>query len=118
MPYRDTDEILLFFFGSLQSCHHGGHARHVSDWFKTHVRCPAFRCGCKCAALDPGTRLAKLSMKNKDTDDFDELQALPPGTAPTIPAAAAYAGGVVYAAPGPPKNPSSPKEANGGQPSD
>jgi len=76
------------FFTWCQNCHHGGHARHIIDWFKEHVRCPAFKCGCNCAALDPGTKLAKLSFKNDDR--AGGLQSL---SLPNSPKDIALAGG-------------------------
>ena len=52
------------FFTWCQFCHHGGHAKHIMDWFTNHQLCPVYKCGCRCASLDPGTKQAQLSLKN------------------------------------------------------
>ena len=40
------------------------------DWFSSHLLCPVFKCGCRCASLDPGTKLAELSMQNGSDSDI------------------------------------------------
>jgi len=40
------------WFTWCQSCRHGGHAHHISDWFSEHVECPVTGCTCKCMSLD------------------------------------------------------------------
>lgn len=35
-----------------QSCRHGGHTEHLTQWFSTHAECPVAACSCKCFALD------------------------------------------------------------------
>ncbi|GAB1607536.1 complex MIOS [Argonauta hians] len=40
------------WFTWCQSCRHGGHASHITDWFKDHFECPVAGCYCKCMALD------------------------------------------------------------------
>ena len=57
------------FFTWCQFCHHGGHAKHILDWFSTHLMCPVFKCGCRCASLDPGTKLAEMSLQNATDGD-------------------------------------------------
>ena len=62
------------FFTWCQYCHHGGHAKHILDWFSTHLLCPVFKCGCRCASLDPGTKLAEKSLQNStDIDNVNQL---------------------------------------------
>ena len=62
------------FFTWCQFCHHGGHAKHILDWFSTHLLCPVFKCGCRCASLDPGTKLAEKSLLNAtDVDGVKQL---------------------------------------------
>ena len=62
------------FFTWCQYCHHGGHAKHILDWFSTHLLCPVFKCGCRCASLDPGTKLAEKSLLNAtDVDGVKQL---------------------------------------------
>ncbi|KAG8459115.1 hypothetical protein KFE25_002522 [Diacronema lutheri] len=43
------------WFAWCQSCHHGGHARHLSEWFATHDECPVSNCRCRCSQLDPAS---------------------------------------------------------------
>lgn len=35
-----------------QSCRHGGHTEHLTQWFSTHAECPVAACTCKCFGLD------------------------------------------------------------------
>jgi hypothetical protein len=46
------------WFAWCQTCHHGGHSRHLSDWFSTHAECPVSNCNCRCAQLDPAIAAA------------------------------------------------------------
>ena len=34
------------------TCRHGGHSRHVRDWFAAFDECPVAGCACQCAAID------------------------------------------------------------------
>ncbi|XP_050419216.1 GATOR complex protein MIOS-A [Patella vulgata] len=36
------------WFTWCQSCRHGGHAAHISTWFREHSECPVTACSCKC----------------------------------------------------------------------
>ncbi|KAJ8324593.1 hypothetical protein O5D80_006838 [Batrachochytrium dendrobatidis] len=36
------------WFTWCQSCKHGGHTRHILDWFKQHSVCPVTDCACQC----------------------------------------------------------------------
>lgn len=36
------------WFAWCQSCHHGGHAQHLFEWFQSNERCPVANCGCSC----------------------------------------------------------------------
>ncbi|XP_065221938.1 GATOR2 complex protein MIOS-B [Planococcus citri] len=40
------------WFTWCQTCRHGGHADHLSEWFKEHTECPVSGCVCKCLSLD------------------------------------------------------------------
>ncbi|GFS07451.1 WD repeat-containing protein mio [Elysia marginata] len=40
------------WFTWCQTCRHGGHAAHLTQWFREHSECPVTGCSCKCAALD------------------------------------------------------------------
>ncbi|EGG23303.1 hypothetical protein DFA_05435 [Cavenderia fasciculata] len=39
------------WFTWCQTCRHGGHATHLSDWFKDHIECPVTDCNCKCSSI-------------------------------------------------------------------
>ncbi|KAF4654056.1 hypothetical protein FOZ61_008497 [Perkinsus olseni] len=34
------------------TCHHGGHLKHVTEWFAHHDECPVAGCGCCCNSID------------------------------------------------------------------
>ena len=40
------------WFSWCQHCMHGGHARHLIDWFTTHDLCPVTGCNCQCGNQD------------------------------------------------------------------
>lgn len=40
------------WFTWCQTCRHGGHSSHITDWFKDHIDCPVTGCNCKCITLD------------------------------------------------------------------
>ena len=40
------------WFSWCQTCRHGGHAKHLMDWFKDEVECPVSGCSCRCMSLD------------------------------------------------------------------
>ena len=42
------------FWSFCASCHHGGHASHLSEWFSSKQICPVAECMCQCVANDPG----------------------------------------------------------------
>ncbi|KAI8071562.1 hypothetical protein BC940DRAFT_330800 [Gongronella butleri] len=39
---------LNMWFTWCQTCRHGGHAIHMSEWFKKHSSCPVSNCACQC----------------------------------------------------------------------
>ena len=43
----------LKWFTWCQTCRHGGHASHMTEWFKEHTECPVNSCVCNCMNLDP-----------------------------------------------------------------
>ncbi|XP_060067051.1 GATOR complex protein MIOS-A-like [Ylistrum balloti] len=49
------------WFTWCQTCRHGGHASHITSWFKDHPQCPVTGCDCKCATLDHIGRLKSTS---------------------------------------------------------
>jgi hypothetical protein len=40
------------WFSWCQSCKHGGHIKHLADWFKSHDKCPFMHCQCRCANIE------------------------------------------------------------------
>ncbi|KAL1497793.1 hypothetical protein ABEB36_008691 [Hypothenemus hampei] len=40
------------WFTWCQSCRHGGHSLHLTNWFTEHLECPMVGCSCKCYSLD------------------------------------------------------------------
>ena len=62
-PVDTTDErkklsSLSDWFTWCQTCRHGGHADHMTSWFKGHAECPVTGCGCKCNTLDTVTEVS------------------------------------------------------------
>ena len=46
---------VIFFSGASNfclNCGHGGHTKHLLDWFKTEQYCPT-GCGCLCLKMNP-----------------------------------------------------------------
>ncbi|RWS17041.1 WD repeat-containing protein mio-like protein [Dinothrombium tinctorium] len=43
------------WFTFCQTCRHGGHSKHMIDWFREHIECPVSGCNCKCMSLDSKT---------------------------------------------------------------
>jgi len=39
------------WFTWCQTCRHGGHAKHIIDWFSSHSDCPASDCKCNCMSI-------------------------------------------------------------------
>ena len=52
------------FFTWCQSCRHGGHAKHLLEWFKDSNECPVSGCNCKCSSLDS----ASVNVKDYEQD--------------------------------------------------
>lgn len=40
------------WFSWCQSCRHGGHTEHLTQWFSQHLECPVASCTCRCFTLD------------------------------------------------------------------
>ena len=40
------------WFTWCQTCRHGGHAKHITQWFQKHTECAVTGCTCKCMSLD------------------------------------------------------------------
>ncbi|KAL4222251.1 hypothetical protein ACF0H5_018288 [Mactra antiquata] len=45
------------WFTWCQTCRHGGHSAHITDWFSEHTQCPVTGCECKCMTLDASSQL-------------------------------------------------------------
>ncbi|ORX56733.1 hypothetical protein DM01DRAFT_1334295 [Hesseltinella vesiculosa] len=39
------------WFTWCQTCRHGGHAMHISEWFRKHSACPVSNCTCQCQSF-------------------------------------------------------------------
>lgn len=39
------------WFSWCQTCKHGGHSKHMAEWFKEHLECPVADCQCNCCSL-------------------------------------------------------------------
>lgn len=40
------------WFSWCQSCKHGGHIKHLIEWFRLNQKCPYLHCKCKCTSID------------------------------------------------------------------
>ncbi|XP_053676082.1 GATOR complex protein MIOS [Anopheles nili] len=40
------------WFSWCQTCRHGGHTEHLTEWFNQNTECPVTSCNCKCFAKD------------------------------------------------------------------
>lgn len=40
------------WFSWCMSCHHGGHIKHLMNWFRSNKKCPYLHCKCQCTNLD------------------------------------------------------------------
>jgi len=40
------------WFSWCQTCKHGGHIKHLMEWFKDHDKCPFLHCKCECLKLE------------------------------------------------------------------
>eukprot|EP00002_Diphylleia_rotans_P034218 TRINITY_DN7336_c0_g1_i1.p1 TRINITY_DN7336_c0_g1~~TRINITY_DN7336_c0_g1_i1.p1 ORF type:complete len:915 (+),score=151.64 TRINITY_DN7336_c0_g1_i1:62-2806(+) len=49
---RNTKGNIDDWFTWCQTCRHGGHAKHMMDWFSSHRVCPVYDCNCPCMSLD------------------------------------------------------------------
>nr|XP_018911247.1 PREDICTED: WD repeat-containing protein mio isoform X2 [Bemisia tabaci] len=48
------------WFTWCQTCRHGGHALHMTQWFKDHLECPVTACTCRCFSLDAASRMNSI----------------------------------------------------------
>ncbi|KAJ1980840.1 hypothetical protein H4R34_002310 [Dimargaris verticillata] len=49
---RGTVDPFDWWFTWCQTCRHGGHQKHMAEWFLTHTVCPVADCLCHCRDLD------------------------------------------------------------------
>jgi hypothetical protein len=40
------------WFAWCQACKHGGHIKHLYEWFDRHEKCAFLHCNCKCLSID------------------------------------------------------------------
>ena len=40
------------WFSWCQTCKHGGHIKHLIEWFRSHQKCPFLHCKCSCISID------------------------------------------------------------------
>nr|XP_012151278.1 PREDICTED: WD repeat-containing protein mio-B isoform X3 [Megachile rotundata] len=45
------------WFTWCQTCRHGGHADHITHWFRQHSECPVTSCTCRCFSLDASCKI-------------------------------------------------------------
>ncbi|KAK9501891.1 hypothetical protein O3M35_012529 [Rhynocoris fuscipes] len=50
-----------FWYTWCQTCRHGGHAIHITQWFKEHQECPVTACNCKCLSLDATSNIPSVN---------------------------------------------------------
>ncbi|KAL1137877.1 hypothetical protein AAG570_009573 [Ranatra chinensis] len=50
-----------YWFTWCQTCRHGGHAAHMTQWFKEHLECPVTACSCRCLSLDAASNIISVS---------------------------------------------------------
>ncbi|GFN83407.1 WD repeat-containing protein mio [Plakobranchus ocellatus] len=50
------------WFTWCQTCRHGGHASHLTQWFREHSDCPVTGCPCKCMVQDAVSRRVPQAM--------------------------------------------------------
>ncbi|XP_015608765.1 GATOR complex protein MIOS-B [Cephus cinctus] len=48
------------WFTWCQTCRHGGHANHITNWFRHHSECPVTTCRCRCSSLDASFKAGSL----------------------------------------------------------
>ncbi|XP_059475462.1 GATOR complex protein MIOS-B isoform X2 [Neocloeon triangulifer] len=52
MPQDEKLSEFSSWFTWCQTCRHGGHVNHMSQWFREHQECPVTACTCRCMSLD------------------------------------------------------------------
>jgi hypothetical protein len=62
-PTNIKSRNIKSWFTFCQSCRHGGHQVHVSEWFKKNTECPVTNCNCNCFLID-----LSLLKEKKDND--------------------------------------------------
>lgn len=40
------------WFSWCQTCKHGGHIKHLIEWFRYNQKCPYLHCECQCVSID------------------------------------------------------------------
>ena len=52
MGTTSSNDALQSTFTWCSSCRHGGHLKHMFDWFAHNIECPVAGCSCRCDMLD------------------------------------------------------------------
>jgi hypothetical protein len=73
------------WFTWCQTCRHGGHAHHISEWFAHHGKCPVVDCVCYCKDLDNkhGLVHAEEVVQEEPASATGDLQSPAPLSLPT-----------------------------------
>lgn len=48
------------WFTWCQTCRHGGHSYHMTQWFREHLECPVTACTCRCMSLDAASKITSF----------------------------------------------------------
>ncbi|XP_015172042.1 PREDICTED: WD repeat-containing protein mio [Polistes dominula] len=61
---EDDNKLTEFnnWFTWCQTCRHGGHADHITHWFRQHSECPVTSCTCRCFSLDASCKIGTSVM--------------------------------------------------------
>ena len=49
------------WFSWCQTCRHGGHSKHIMEWFAENLECPVNGCNCKCMSIDSASKFKASS---------------------------------------------------------
>jgi hypothetical protein len=52
------------WFSWCQTCRHGGHSKHLLEWFADNLECPVNGCNCKCMSIDSASKFKASSNSN------------------------------------------------------
>lgn len=55
------------WFSWCMYCRHGGHSKHLLEWFSSHLECPVSGCSCKCMCIDSISKVTVNDLEIKST---------------------------------------------------